>query len=159
VLQLDFEHANPRALRCRIVGERIIAEGPGVSFAPEAIHEGVDVLDVRTPLNSAGEKPTSSRKTLEERIVKPRLISRVRFFQISVGGRPIFVLPRTKSTLGTRSAQSRESRCMRIIRRAHLIRNPRRLCIACQIQRELEITRAAPDVQAGGCTSLQVGRR
>ena len=50
MLELDFEHVHPGPLCCLIVRERIVAERPGVPFTPEAVHEGIDILDERVAI-------------------------------------------------------------------------------------------------------------
>ena len=75
VLELDLEHAHERALRGGVVRERVVRERPGVPLAPEAVHEGVDVLDERAAVELGREQRVQlAERLLEERVVVARLL-------------------------------------------------------------------------------------
>src|SRR5262245_47303904 len=93
MFELNFEHVGPSALRRLVVRERIIAEWPGVSFAPEAVHERIDELDKRTSVKLCGQLAYQLAECLlEEWVVKPWLIACVRVPQISLRRGAVFLI-------------------------------------------------------------------
>ncbi len=57
-----------RALRRRPIRKRMVGEGPGVALTPEAVHEGVHVLDERAAVELRGqERVQLAEGVLEER--------------------------------------------------------------------------------------------
>ena len=55
MLELDFEHTNPSTFCRLIIGKRIVAEGPRMSFSPKAVHERVDEFDQRVAIQFGSE--------------------------------------------------------------------------------------------------------
>ena len=82
MFELDFEHIGPGTLGSQVIGERIIAEGPGVPFTPEAIHKSVDELDERIAIEFRRQLANQFFECLlKKRMVKPGLIARMRVIQ------------------------------------------------------------------------------
>src|SRR5262249_17798874 len=74
VLELDLEHAYEGSLRGAVIRERVIREGPGVPLAPEAVQEGIDVLDEWIAVELRCEERIQLPKSLlEKRMVVARL--------------------------------------------------------------------------------------
>src|SRR5579872_579595 len=76
LLELSFEHLQPRALGGLVVRERIIGERPGMAFAPESVHKSIDKLDDRISVELRSHRANQIAKcTLKERIVVTWLIT------------------------------------------------------------------------------------
>ena len=81
-LQLHFEHRNPGTLRCLVVGKRIVAEWPCMSFTPESIHERVDEFDVGIAIELRCQQAHQlPKRLLKEWIVEARLIGGYGFWR------------------------------------------------------------------------------
>ena len=50
MLELDFKHVGPGALRCQVIRKRIVGKWPSVSFPPEAVHKSVNKLNERVAI-------------------------------------------------------------------------------------------------------------
>ena len=84
MLELNFEHIGPGALCGLVIRKRIVAEGPGVPLAPEAIHECIHEFDLRIAIKFRSQKANQFLECLlKKRIIVPRLISRMRVLQKS----------------------------------------------------------------------------
>jgi hypothetical protein len=93
VIELHFQHVDPSSLRCLVIGERIVAEGPGVTFTPKSIHEGIDELDRGTSVELRCQQPDQlPKRLLKKRMVEARLIARIRILQEALRRRAAFFI-------------------------------------------------------------------
>jgi len=96
-----------------------------VSFAPEAIHEAVNELDVEIPVEFRGHRADQIFESLlKERIIKARLITGVRIAEVSFRGR--FAFGRAEDEVDFRNLFENEigqRRRVRVVGGAHL--NPK----------------------------------
>src|ERR1019366_7433697 len=56
VLELHLERGHPGLFRDQLAGERITLVGPGVPFAPEAVHHRIHELDLRMTVEFGGQQ-------------------------------------------------------------------------------------------------------
>src|ERR1700678_4743407 len=83
--ELHFEHVGPGALSRQVVRERIVAERPGVPFAPESIHERIDIFDDRIAIEFRRQLSNQFLKCLlKKRMVIAGLITRMWILQKSL---------------------------------------------------------------------------
>src|SRR5262249_29479244 len=122
MFELNFEHVGPSAFGRLVVRERIIAEWPGVSFAPEAVHERIDELDQRASVKLCGQLAYQIAECLlEEWVVKAWLIASGRVPQISLCRGAVFLI--TEDQINFRyiiQNKIRKGRVMRVVRGTHL---------------------------------------
>src|SRR6185437_12888610 len=84
MLQLHLKHGFPCPLRSRVIGKWITGERPGVTFAPEAIHECIHALDGWVAVEFRRQQSYKfAEGLLEEWMVISRLKMCPRVFEVS----------------------------------------------------------------------------
>src|SRR5205823_13329106 len=93
ILELNFKHVDPSALRSHVIRKGIVGEWPSVTFSPESVHESVNELNLRIAVEFRRQCANQSlERLLKSRMIVARLVSGVRVGQIFLSQLPFFLI-------------------------------------------------------------------